>query len=225
MKPLPFKMRTVTEMEKYRHDTFWTKEPETLAWISGFGPHDAFFDVGANIGLYSLYCASLFQGMRVYAFEPMPANFGQLVKNIRLNDFRNTRLYPWAVGIERGFVRLNIDIPDDEAGKSGAQIAERGVRVMGVRLDYFKDELEGKSINVKIDIDGQELNVIKGMRLILPSVKSILVEVSRKSKAEIEKTLTFSGFTTHNRFNTMTPHSRERRAKEGIDAENIVFTR
>jgi hypothetical protein len=37
--------------------------------------------------------------------------------------------------------------------------------------------------------------------------------------------LTAAGFTTDNRFNSMTPHSRERRAKEGIDAENIVFTR
>ncbi len=56
-------------------------------------------------------------------------------------------------------------------------------------------------------------------------IRSILVEVSSKSRLIIGMMLLMKGFTVYNHFNDRLPHSRERRAREGIDAENIVFTR
>lgn len=218
----PFKMRTVTEMEKFRYRTWDTKEPETIAWIQSFSPRDVFFDVGACIGIYSLYAASLFPQMYIIAFEPMPANTTAIRLNREMNGFVNIKILDVAVGNTSQSVLL--DIPDREAGKSGAQISDTGIIVPGTRLEFFLG-YPSKSINVKIDIDGQEANVVRGMMRLLPSVKSILIEVSLKSKQDIVDILVSRGFTTDNRFNTMTPHSRERREKEGIDAENIVFVR
>lgn len=43
----------------YRGKNFYTKEPETVAWINSFNKKNTFFDIGANIGIYSLYAASL----------------------------------------------------------------------------------------------------------------------------------------------------------------------
>ena len=69
----------------YRVKTFSTKEPETLNWIENFGNEGPFYDIGANIGLYSLYYAKIF-GNQVYAFEPNYQNLVNLTKNINLNN-------------------------------------------------------------------------------------------------------------------------------------------
>jgi FkbM family methyltransferase len=219
MKPLPFKMRTETPMEKYRRDSFWEKEYETLEWIRSFSPHDVFFDVGANVGIYSLFCASLFPGMTIAAFEPHPGNFTALLDNIRANQFSIVALH-WAVGSRNDYIRL--DIPEGEAGKTGAQMTDRPGEVFCVKVDSVG---ETGPLNIKIDIDGQELEVVKGMQNTLPHIKSALIEVSKASKGPIMEIMLKARFTTDNRFNAMSPHSRERRAVEGIDAENIIFTR
>ena len=64
--------------------TFLSKEPETLEWINSFHPNSVFFDVGANIGLYSIYAAKSVNA-EVYCFEPSVFNLPILAKNIYLN--------------------------------------------------------------------------------------------------------------------------------------------
>jgi hypothetical protein len=76
---------------------------------------------------------------------------------------------------------------------------------------------------VKIDIDGQEKSVIKSMGLPLPA--SLLVEINEPWTKKSALNLIGRNYTTDNKYNTMTPHSSERRQKEGITAKNIIFTR
>jgi len=217
---LPFKMRIDTPMEKYRAETFWTKEPETIEWIKSFNPNDVFFDVGANVGVYSLFSASLYPEMTIWAFEPMKANYAALIQNIEMNRYHNIKAFRQAIGNRTGWVDL--DRGDGARGESGAQVTDREGRTWIASIDDLR---AAHPDHVKIDIDGQELEVVKGMRETLPRIKSILIEVSKASKGPIMDILTAAGFTTDNRFNGMSPHSRERRAAEGIDAENIIFTR
>jgi len=216
---LPFKMRQETEMEKWRYETFWEKEPECLGWIRSFFPRDIFFDVGANIGVYSLYAASLFPEMSISAFEPMSANYQVLLENKRLNAFWNIITFPWAMGSEIKMVCF--DSGKRTAGESGGQVAEQGEEILLVTIDVCGSQPD----HVKIDIDGQELQVVLGMRRTLPHIKSALIEVSSRTKADIVGIMMAAGFTTDNRFNKISPHSSDRRRKEGIDAENIIFTR
>ena len=70
---------------RWRAESFSTKEPETLEWIEEYGGQGAFFDVGANIGLYSLYYAKLYSD-HVSSFEPSVFNLGLLAKNIYIHS-------------------------------------------------------------------------------------------------------------------------------------------
>jgi hypothetical protein len=68
---LSIAIRISTPNEHYRADTYATKEPETIEWLrENLRDGDSFYDVGANIGLYSLYAAKLQPRCRVFAFEP-----------------------------------------------------------------------------------------------------------------------------------------------------------
>ena len=78
-------LHTPNAVCRWRAESFSAKEPETLEWIEEFGGHGAFFDVGANIGLYSLYYAKLYSD-QVYSFEPSVFNLGLLAKNIYVNS-------------------------------------------------------------------------------------------------------------------------------------------
>jgi len=71
-------------ISRFRIDTFATKEPETLSWIDTFERNAVFWDIGANIGLYSCYAAKS-TDCKVYAFEPSIFNLELLGRNISLN--------------------------------------------------------------------------------------------------------------------------------------------
>ena len=72
---------------KYRIDTLYSKEPETIEWIENFNKNDIFFDIGSNIGLYSCYAAQ--KGIKTFSFEPSVFNLEILAKNININKLNN----------------------------------------------------------------------------------------------------------------------------------------
>ena len=73
---------TATHM---RAETLFTKEPETLAWIDTIPHGSVLWDIGANIGIYSLYAAKT-RNCTVYAFEPSIFNLEVLGRNIFINE-------------------------------------------------------------------------------------------------------------------------------------------
>ena len=78
------KFYSPNRLNHYRINTFFTKEPETLNWIDNFEQNSVFYDIGANIGLYSCYAAEK-KNCKVLAFEPSVFNLNLLSKNISLN--------------------------------------------------------------------------------------------------------------------------------------------
>ena len=78
---------TPNKLARYRAITFSDKEPETLEWIDGFNPDSVLWDIGANVGLYSIYAAK--KGIKVMAFEPSIFNLELLGRNIHLNRVEN----------------------------------------------------------------------------------------------------------------------------------------
>ena len=84
-KNLKFSFYVPNRLNFFRVDTFSTKEPETLEWIDTFKKKSVFWDIGANIGLYSCYAVKR-ADCQVYAFEPSVFNLELLAKNIYLNS-------------------------------------------------------------------------------------------------------------------------------------------
>ena len=82
--PITLTVSTVEELSRYW--SYASKEPGTLAWIDTcFKEGDVFYDVGANIGQYSLYAALRHKNIKVYSFEPESQNYAALNKNSSLD--------------------------------------------------------------------------------------------------------------------------------------------
>ena len=75
---------TPNALNKFRADTFSSKEPETLEWLDNIPENSVVWDIGANVGLYSCYAAKA-RSCRVFAFEPSVFNLEFLARNIYLN--------------------------------------------------------------------------------------------------------------------------------------------
>lgn len=231
-----------SKIEQYRCDTFFTKEPETLLWIETYLEGSrVFYDIGANVGLYTMYAAMKHPECTVYAFEPFLPNYTRLVENVRLNGLDNViPLYcalSDAPGIERLYIR------DDEVGASGHQITKpvdewgNGYEAKGV-LHVISERLDGLieryslpvANNVKIDVDGVEERIIDGMVGLIgqEDLNSVLIEVNHSTTnyTRIKGLFEDNGFTVENEINSSPEHSRFRRAKTRYkDVENVVFSR
>ena len=229
---LPFKMILKSNIEKWRHDTFLGKEPETIEWIKSFNPNNVFFDIGSNIGIYALYAASLYPDYLIYAFEPVRMNYIRLMQNIEMNKFDNIIALPIAV---YGITRIDkMQEIDNKIGHSGSlinscpdKIVQKEYLLPAITIDDFVDTWGVEPNHIKIDIDSGEYNlIIKSARTLrCSSIKSCLIEVN-SHRSEICKIMQGCGFTGNNKFNKLPNHSRHRRQQEeGNTAENIIFTR
>src|SRR5919106_6075149 len=69
----------------WRVQSIYEKEPWTLEWIASFEPASILVDVGANVGMYTIWAAAT-RRARVYAFEPEAQNYATLNRNIMLNN-------------------------------------------------------------------------------------------------------------------------------------------
>ena len=84
-----FSVRNFGGSTKSRAKNFYDKEPDTIAWISNFDVNSNFLDVGANIGIYSLFAGM--NNHKVISIEPEALNFAILNLNINDNSLNNKR--------------------------------------------------------------------------------------------------------------------------------------
>ena len=126
-------------------------------------------DVGANLGLYTVLFARLVGATgRVIAFEPDPALFALLRRNSTLNGFTNITAHNLALGSrsDRAMLRKMIfNSGDNTLGSDGSRCFRREVPIQVVALDEFLPALHIDL--VKIDVQGWEFEVLRGMDRIL----------------------------------------------------------
>ena len=187
------------EITEFRVRSMYVKEPETIRWIDSFESNSVFFDIGANIGLYSIYAASQ-RNSKVYSFEPSFYNSYILSRNIEANNLQNLVVVAAiALSPKTDLTFMNIS---QSAGSGNNQISANGTSLIGgFTLDYI---LSSESINfpnyIKIDIDGLDFEVIKsaGNHLKDPQLKSVLIEVDESiphhsnDVVDFMKTMNFS---------------------------------
>lgn len=169
--------------------SFFDKEPDTIAWISELNPGEVFVDVGANVGMYSLWAAKT-TGARVFAFEPESQNFALLCQNILINRC-DVMAYPLAVSDSTRIARtaplyLSQFAPGGSCHTLGESVDFKGrpmkpAFVQGtcaVSLDgLWQDDAILPPDFIKIDVDGLEPAVIRGAPHCLENARSVLVEL------------------------------------------------
>jgi FkbM family methyltransferase len=147
-------------------------EPETISWIHSFGAGDTLLDVGANIGTYSIFAAKL-KRVRCLAFEPMVENFRALLMNVSLNQLNDVvTCYPYGVYERELKSRIYMSQPFN-TGHALNSVEKNVNYSLGPHMQRISHEVylttldgidfdRGGPYHLKIDVDGQELSVIKG---------------------------------------------------------------
>ena len=169
---------------------FATREPETLAWIDAFETPCRFWDIGANIGVFSIY-AGLRLGVEVRAFEPAAASYGALCRNIEANRLGDrVQAYCLAISDRTELGRLNLsgtnagsvfnafESTDDCFGNEIAVVFRQGM--VGFSIDSFRRLFGLAAPNyLKIDVDSIEERILAGARETLrdPDLRSVLIEL------------------------------------------------
>lgn len=183
---------TPSSSTKWRVDSLFQKEPVTIDWIAAFAPDETLVDIGANVGMYTIWAAKT-RGTRVYAFEPEAQNYALLNRNIVLNELGNQiKAYCVALSDHAGFSELHLS----GLGVGGS------CHSLGERVDFAHrpmnpafsqgcvaarlDDLVATGVvptpdHIKLDVDGFEPKVIAGARGVLADrkVRSLLIETNQ----------------------------------------------
>lgn len=156
-------------------------------------------DVGAHVGNHTLYFAHVL-GLRTIAFEPNPQTYDHLVANVRNNQLTELcRTRNAAVGSSAGHVRA-VAASDKNSGMATVETDPAGAVAM-VALD---DELlsERRIDIIKIDVEGWELDVLRGAEQVLTQSRPVLyIEIMQPKFGEVESHLKGRGYVCWKRFN------------------------
>jgi FkbM family methyltransferase len=188
-----FTVRNWGGSTKSRAKKIYFKEPETIKYIDNFVKNSTFFDIGANIGIFTMYAAA--KKIKTIAFEPDPLNFATLNQNIFDSHLGNYSLcYPLAIDKKKKISKFffsnfkfgssanSFERNIDEHGKKFRNIFECGA--VSISIDEFCNETKIIPNYLKIDVDGNELRVISGMKNLLKNknLKMILIELNLSFK-------------------------------------------
>jgi FkbM family methyltransferase len=231
---LNIKFYCPNNMSLWRAKTLFTKEPDTIEWIKSFSKDEILYDIGANVGMYSIYAAA--KNVRVYAFEPESQNYATLNHNIYLNALQD-KVNAYNIALSDASCIGDLFIKEFTIGGALNNFGESinykkekfnpGFKqsVTSFKLDDLVYQYQlPKPHHIKIDVDGLEHAIITGSSQLLkePQLKSILVELNTQLAADnsIIGILESYGFKMVSRYRS--PHLDHSEFK---DIYNYIFRR
>ena len=183
-----------------RVQSLYTKEPETLNWMDSFKPNNSenivFWDIGANIGLYSIYAAVKFKDIEIISFEPSTSNTRTLSRNISINNLESKiSIFPIALSDKANIISYFNETKFSEGGSISNFNSEIDYRGEIVKENQIKNKynLFGTSIDnlilnkilkvpnyIKIDVDGIEHLILQGVENLLKNkhLKEFSIEMN-----------------------------------------------
>lgn len=222
---LPVRMG-VSDHGDYLAFSGWeTREPETLDWIDGFHSESTFLDVGCNVGMFTIYAAARHHDrVAVYGVDPDARVSHRIARNIELNGLTAyARNMVAGVGETDGFatISFNRSTQQGHLGRSAFLTDRRqfSYTVPTVSIDSLVERgLITAPTYIKVDVDGQEVDVVEGAHDTLRSgcVRSALIEVLPETEAPVVELLRSAGYRV------------ELRGPERgftVRATNLIFTR
>jgi FkbM family methyltransferase len=200
----PLRFAVFGETSGFRARGLLTKQKATIAWIDAFSTNGVFWDIGANIGSYTLY-AALRPDLRVVAFEPAAVNYFILAANCELNAFgERVDCLQIGVGAHKSLERLEISQFEPAhsfsfRAKGRRPLSSRQAALV-LSVDELVDEIGLPCPNyVKIDVPAMTGAIIDGAARTLQrsELRELHIEASEQStggRRLVEK-LTEAGFT------------------------------
>lgn len=195
---------TPSELINWRVKTILNKEPETINWINEFNDRSIFWDIGANVGLYSIYAASKKKRIKIFSFEPSSSNLRTLSRNISINNLQHKiNIVPFALSKNKNKFLLLKESSFNEGGAlnsfgvnynfSGKKFfSKNSYNTFGTSLDnLIKLKILKVPNYIKIDVDGIEDLILAGAKNLLlnKKIKSILIEINDKFKVQKKEIL------------------------------------
>jgi FkbM family methyltransferase len=194
------------QLLEWRVDTYFSKEPETLEWIDSFQEKEnlIFWDIGANIGLYSIYNSLKHPKSITIAFEPSSSNLRVLTRNISINNLeKNIKIVPTPLTNKKNIFQEMKEGQFVEGGalnSFGEKFDFEGkefkptmkYNLLGTTMNYF---IENSILDipdyVKIDVDGIEHLILQGGDKFLNNekIKSLSIEINENFKEQYDKVL------------------------------------
>lgn len=170
----------------WRARAFLDQEPMMLRWVDTFRPDDVFYDVGANVGPYCIYAAQ--RGIDSYAFEPELSNVQVMYENIFLNHVQDKCTpipMPLGESTTSDVIYLKTTTKGDALHSVGRKSyllsdnhAPETMKTIVMSLD---DVIESFNLPaptcLKIDVDSNELGILKGARKTLAHVRELHIEI------------------------------------------------
>lgn len=203
------------------------QEFEDMAFLLHFlRPGDQFVDVGANVGSYTVLAAGEV-GADTISFEPIPATFKQLRKNIDLNEIAG-KVRPMNVGLgsQPGVLHFT-----QHLDTTNHVVSNETADALAVEVKTFDDLIEiSRTTLVKVDVEGFETEVLNGMSRALGNagLQAMIVELNGSGKkygyedAAIHQKLLQAGFQAYRYF----PFERKLELRDGFSTErNTIYIR
>jgi len=169
----------------WRVKTLMTKEPDTISWVESMQPGETLIDVGANIGIYTIFAAVF--GVKVIAFEPEAQNYALLCRSIMVNEL-DVPAYCIALSDEfkADYLYLSGFLPGGSCHTAGEDLDHRltkrerpaGTLRQGCLIMPL-DKLNLQLDHIKVDCDGLEHKVANGGWQTFLKAKSILLEINQ----------------------------------------------
>lgn len=231
--PLQAKFVANNKKTLWRYQTLYTKEPATITWLQGLDEGDVLWDVGANIGLYSLF-AALVRGARVVAFEPGAANYWIMNENIRVNNLQDlVQALCVALSDKTTFDALHMHSTDagqalnqtkqavDDHGR--AFKAQFRQAIFLVKADDMVERFGiAPPTAIKVDVDGAELDVLAGASNVMasPGLKKVSLELNSHDEKTVRDA---TAIMTQHGFSLIGSHSSP--LAGGTEIQNFHFMR
>jgi len=124
--------------------------------------NDVVIDIGAHIGLFTLYASQFCNDGTIYSFEPIKENYELLLENVKSNNLEQVRSFNLAVSNSNESIKLYIN--DDESGHSMFSQSSQSIMVNSISLKRVFDDNHIEHCNfLKLDCEGTEYEIIKNL--------------------------------------------------------------
>lgn len=160
--------------------------------LSEIDEEDTFYDIGANIGFYTCFFSE--KASEIYSFEPNKHAAQILRENIEENSLENVEVIEAAASDKDTSIKLSKVPGTSVLGTAQIKDAEEG-EVDAKKLDSLFDEGQVELPDmVKIDVEGHEIEVLKGMEKVIEKASPVIYVESHENHEELRETLEEQGY-------------------------------